>query len=184
MSKAIEILIGKLSTSGDTATHAASALVDQAQRNGSMMATFVPQLSSYLYSPNFEVRAAIATAIGNIDCPKAVDALSNAVNEIPASDLQHKCCYSCWSKEPLHYWLIAGIAENQNRHSAQALLSLVCLKSLPDTTRSCAMGQLAYFDLEDYELNLPDNFVEILDAFASSADSDIAMGAIRMLGQI
>lgn len=185
MSRAIDILMDRLEAGGSSAEKAASSLENQARRQGSAMDNYVPRLAKCLQSSDFGVRAAVASALGEIGTAKASNALLKALETASPSELQTECGYSCWSDEPLYYWLVSRLAKPQDKHVAKLLVSIIASDNYPAPVRACAMGQLSYdLDLEDYGLSLPDNLMDVLEDFSASDDEDVSEGAIRLLGMM
>jgi hypothetical protein len=182
--RAVEILIAKLGDDGVGAQKAAVSLADQARRRGAKLNGAVKLLIPYLQDKQLGVRAGIAETLGYIGTKPAVNAIVKAFEG--ASDREHceQISRDGFTDQSLAQRFADSLSNRETKLSAIAMVTLLGSDSLPDFAKAAVMSQLAYFDLDELGISIPDGIVEVMGQFASSDDEEIAEGAIRLLGKI
>lgn len=183
VSRPVEILISKLGLDGKIAQQAAEALMKQARRHREKLEEAVDQMAPFLHSDNYNVRGAVANVLGHIGTQTAIRAIARAFESSSAEDLATQCEVE-WEDKSLSEWYAQAIGETRNKLTAKTLVSLLSSKTIPDAAKAGVMMQLSDFDLDDLKVKLPRDIVEVLEAFASSDDPNLAEGAINMLGSM
>jgi hypothetical protein len=183
MSAAVQILVAKLDGPKAIALGAAEALLDVARDRRCDLDPYVMDFCLRLGAGDVDVASALANALGKWGSDTAVSTLGAATKTMDAMRLLQPASYSCFSKEPLSYWLVTSIADPQTATSAVVLSGIIQKQSLPSPVRSLALKELSQFIGKFPDAASVVNDVKALALeYASSNDPAVAEGALAFLG--
>ncbi|WP_370538909.1 HEAT repeat domain-containing protein (plasmid) [Synechococcus elongatus PCC 11801] len=138
----------------------------------------IDRLKPLLADPDMEVRCWITHTLKRIGTEQAIDALFQALHELPAEELERS-----YLSRPTYGLLLDGL--NQPLASAGEKLVSVFLSEgdrFSAKVQAYAMGVLGEF-LECYRisLDLPESLVSQAEHYAFSGNTDVVKGAVKLL---
>jgi HEAT repeat protein len=185
-----DILISRLADEGKVGLTAAEALLAQAEKDPQKLASSADRIAKFMKHRDLNVRSAVARILGCIGSKVCLDALIECLRTEREEVLCTRCSYSCWSAEPLYFWIASGLSGSskffaeKTPASARALITVVCDSQISKKARAAAMKALSDFNFDDIGVDIPKKAIDIASEFAASDDPVVAEGGLSLLGKV